>query len=551
MPGSSNVLEQVKQFWASRTGFQKGLLLGGAGVTALMLTLFVRLIGSPDYKPLYQDLDPADAQSLATQLDSQNIPHQLSADGKTVSVPVDKLDAARMMTATQGQPHSGRMGFELFDKMSWGQTEFDEKVAYQRALEGELERTIGTLADVQQARVHLVLPTDSVFLDQQRSAKAAVILRLRHNGLSKDAVVAISRLVSGAVDELKPEDVSIIDADSERSLGLAHDGPGNDQDEEARLTDRLINTLEPVVGTNAIRASVNVDFDEASTDENDEKYDPASSALLSMQRTEDVAGGSPVAGGVPGISSNVPTAKPPQPAQPAKSAKPGAQPTTPPTAQTSATASSPSQSSKTESAQYGVNKTVTHTITPAGGIRRISAALLVDDLIVRTTDKKGKVTVTRQKRSQDELNKIQELAEAAIGFDAKRGDTISVQNLSFDGDATATDLPAPNLVSEVQKTVSDYGSLLRPLTLLALFLMAYVLIIRPVQKHALRQSELTAGLQPALASANAQGLPSESMDAIDVGKRAAQLKQQMSELAKQNPVDTAHAMQSWMREERS
>ena len=542
MPGSSNAVEQVKQFWASRTGLQKGLLLGGAGATALMLTLFVRLIGAPDYKPLYKDLDPADAQSLATQLDSQNIPHQVSADGKEVSVPADKLDAARMLTATQGQPHSGRMGFELFDKMSWGQTEFDEKVAYQRALEGELERTIGTLADVEQARVHLVMPTDSAFIDQKRSAKAAVILRLRHNGLSKDAVVAISRLVSGAVDELKPEDVSIIDADSERSLGLAHDGPGNDQDEEARLTDRLINTLEPVVGTNAIRASVNVEFDQASTDENDEKYDPASSALLSMQRSEDAAGGEPVAGGVPGIASNVPAGKP---------AKPAGQQNNPPAAQTSATASSPSQSSKTESAQYGVNKTITHTITPAGGIRRISAALLVDDLIVRTTDNKGKVKITRQKRSQDELNKIQQLAEAAIGFDAKRGDTISVQNLSFDEDATATDLPVPNLASEVQKTVSDYSSLLRPLSLLGLFLLAYFLVIRPVQKQALRQSELTAGLQPALAAANAQGLPSESMDAIDVGRRAAQLKLQMSELAKQNPVDTAHAMQSWMREERS
>lgn len=545
MPGSSNVVEQVKQFWGSRTGLQKSLLLGGAGATALMLTLFVRLIASPDYKPLYKDLDPADAQALATQLDSQNIPHQVSADGKEVSVPADKIDAARMMTATQGQPHSGRMGFELFDKMSWGQTEFDEKVAYQRALEGELERTIGTLADVEQARVHLVMPTDSVFLDRQRSAKAAVILRLRHNGLSKDAVVAISRLVSGAVDELKPEDVSIIDADSERSLGLAHDGPGDNQDEEARLTNRLINTLEPVVGTNAIRASVNVDFDEASTDENDEKYDPAVSALLTMQRTEDSAAGTSIPSGVPGTASNIPAAKPAKPAGQAS------QQNNAPAAQTSAANSSPSQSSKTESAQYGVNKTIIHTITPAGGIRRISAALLVDDTIVKTTDNKGKVTVKRQKRSQDELNRIQELAEAAIGFDAKRGDTISVQNLSFDSGPADGDLPAPNLASQVQKTVSDYSSLLRPLSLLGLFLLAYLLVIRPVQKHALRQGELTAGLQPALAAADVQGLSSQPTEAIDMGRRAAQLKAQSSELAKQNPVDTARAMQAWMREEPS
>lgn len=546
MPGSANVVEQLKQFWGSRTGLQKSLLLGGAGATALMLTLFVRLLGSPDYKPLYKDLDPADAQALATQLDSQNIPHQVSADGKEVSVPADKLDAARVLTATQGQPHSGRMGFELFDKMSWGQTEFDEKVAYQRALEGELERTIGTLADVEQARVHLVMPTDSVFLDQKRSAKAAVILRLRHNGLSKDAVVAISRLVSGAVDELKPEDVSIIDADSERSLGLAHDGPGSDQDEEARLTNRLINTLEPIVGTNAIRASVNVDFEEASTDENDEKYDPAVSALLTMQRTEDSAAGTAVPSGVPGTSSNIPAGKPAKPAGQANAQSNA------PAAQTPAANSSPSQSSKTESAQYGVNKTIIHTITPAGGIRRISAALLVDDLVVRTTDKKGKVTVTRQKRSQDDLNKIQALAEAAIGFDAKRGDTISVQNLSFDSDTADGDLPAPTLVSQVQKTVSDYSSLLRPLSLLGLFLLAYLLVIRPVQKQALRQGELTAGMQPALATANVQALPSsDPTDAIDASRRAAQLKLQSSELAKQHPADTARAMQAWMREEPS
>src|SRR5580704_19579166 len=338
MPGSSNVVEQVKQFWGSRTGLQKSLLLGGAGATALMLTLFVRLIGSPDYKPLYKDLDPADAQALTAQLDSQNIPHQVSADGKEVSVPADKLDAARMATATQGGPHSGRMGFELFDKMSWGQTEFDEKVTYQRALEGELERSIGTLSDVESARVHLVMPTDSVFLDRDRGAKASVILKLRRGTLSKDAAIAISRLVAGAVDQLKPDDVSIVDADSDRSLSIGADTAdvaGGDGD----LSTRLISTLEPIVGAGKIRASVNVAYDQGTTDESQEKYDPTVSAVLSDQKSEDVSGGSPIPAGVPGTSSNVP--KPQQPQKPAN----------PPMM----------QSSKTENAQYGVNKTVVHT----------------------------------------------------------------------------------------------------------------------------------------------------------------------------------------------
>src|SRR5580658_5840302 len=159
MAGQKNTFEQLKQFWASRTGQQKAFLAGGAGATALLLMVFVRFIGTPDYKPLYTGLEAEDAQTLNAKLDEQGIPHQTSADGKTISVPADKLDAARMQTAEQNGPHSGRMGFELFDKMSWGQTEFDEKVAYQRAMEGELERTIQTLAYVERARVHLVMPT--------------------------------------------------------------------------------------------------------------------------------------------------------------------------------------------------------------------------------------------------------------------------------------------------------------------------------------------------------------------------------------------------------
>ena len=538
MPGFPNVVEQLKQFWTSRTTSQKGFLVGGAAVTAAIVFVFVRLLATPDYKPLFKDLEPADAQTLATQLDAQNIPHQISADGKTVSVPADKLDAARIQTASQGQPHSGRMGFELFDKMSWGQTEFDEKVAYQRAMEGELERTIQTLSDVDSARVHLVLPTDSVFLDRERGAKASVILKLKHNGLSKEAVVAISNLVSGAVDELKPEDVSIIDADSERSLGLAHDGSGNSEDQEARLTARLINTLEPVVGTNAIRASVNVDYDQGSTDESDEKYDPSVSALLSVQRTEDVAGGTAIPSGVAGTSSNLPVPK--------------AKPAAPKSEQTSAAApvQSNTQSSKTESAQYGVNKMIIHTVTPAGRIQRITAALLVDDAVVRT-NQNGKITTTRQKRSQDELSRIQGLAEAAIGFDAKRGDTISVQNLSFDTGANEADLPTANWTTKVQKTVTDYSSVLRPLSILMLFLMAYLLVIRPVQKHALGRGELGAGLQPALADGATHSISAGSQDPAEIARRAAQLKEQTFGLARKSPVDTARAMQAWMREEQS
>ncbi|HUN84079.1 MAG TPA: flagellar basal-body MS-ring/collar protein FliF [Terracidiphilus sp.] len=530
MAGFNNLIDQAKNFWASRNGRQRGFLLGGGVATVVLLAVFVRLLGTPDYKPLFTDLEPADAQTLAAQLDAQHIPHQVSSDGKTISVPADKLDAARLQTASQGQPHSGRMGFEIFDKMSWGQTEFDEKVAYQRALEGELERTIKTLSDVDSARVHLVMPTESVFLDHQRDAKASVILKLHRSGISKDAVLAISRLVSGAVDGLKPEDVSIIDADSDRSLGVGHDGMDNaGEGEEAKLTERLISTLQPVVGTDKIRATVNIDYDQASSEESQEKYDPSVSALLSDQKSEDEAGGGMAAGGVPGTASNVPVSK---------EAKRAAAQATP----------NASQSSRTESAQYGVNKTVLHTITPAGRIERVSAALLVDDAVVRS-ERNGKVTFTKQKRSQAEMEEIRELAEAAIGFDAKRGDTLSVQNMSFDGNAAEAELPAANWATQVQKTVSDYSSIFRPLSLLVLFILAYLFVLRPVQKHALSAADPLA--QPALAGGKTPSLSIGAGGAGDDSLRATQLKEQAIELIKQKPLVSARAMQTWMSEEPS
>ena len=524
MAGNRNVADQAKQFWGTRNGRQKALLLGGVGVTVVLVAMFARLMGTPEYKPLYKDMEPADAQALATQLDSQNIPHQISADGRTVSVPADKLDAARMDTAAKGQPHSGRLGFEIFDKVSWGQTEFDEKVAYQRALEGELERTVGTLADVESARVHLVMPTQSVFVDRERPAKASVIVKLRRDGLSKDAVMAISRLVSGAVDGLKPEDVAIIDADSDRSLGLGRDNTQSSEGEEARLEQRLVNTLEPVVGMNAIRASVNIQYDQGSTEESQEKYDPTVSALLSVQRSQDQAGGSAIPAGVPGTASNLPKDGKAQPKNPQSLA---------------------TQTSTTENAQYGVNKTVTHTVMPAGRIQRLTAALLVDDLVTKT-EKNGKVSYSKRKRTPQEIQQIQQLAEAAIGFDTKRGDTISVQNLSFSPNPADADLPSAGWTSHVQKAVNDYSALLRPLSLLGLFLLAYLFVLRPVQKQVFAPAG--AGMQAALPGVQVPALSAEAAELADPNRRAALLKEQAFELARQKPVDTARATQSWMRE---
>jgi flagellar M-ring protein FliF len=505
----------------------------------LLVTIFVRLIGSSDYKPISTGLEPAEAEALSAQLDADGIPHQTSADGKTVSVPAEKLAEARMKTASQGAQHSGRMGFELFDKMSWGQTEFDQKVTYQRALEGELEKTIETLSDVESARVHLVMAKDSVFLDKEQPAKASVILKLHGKGLPKESAAAISRLVSGAVNQLSPEDVSIIDADSARSLGVGHNGQGDSDGIEESLTQRLIGTLEPVVGTDKIRVSVTVDQTQESTEESQEKYDPAVSAVLSDQKSEETANGGAIPSGVAGTTSNTPSA-----AKSAEANKQGA---------ALSQSQSSSQSSKTESAQYGVNKVVLHTVLPAGRIQRVGAAILVDDMVAKSVQG-GKTTYTRRKWTQPELDKIQGLAEAVIGFDAKRGDTVTVQNMSFDGDSIAADLPAPNWMDKGRKAVADYSSLLRPASLLLLFMLAYLFIVRPIQKQVFSPApvQLSALEQASLAAGpGTNRLGGGYADPDDSAQEAAKLKDQMVGVIKQKPVNSTRAVQAWLREEQS
>jgi flagellar M-ring protein FliF len=532
MAGFDDITKQAQQFWASRSKRQKTLLAVGAAASVLLVSLFAGLLGSPDYKPLYSGLEAADVQTLSAQLDAQSIPHQTSADGKAISVPADKLDVARMQTASQGTPHSGRMGFELFDKMSWGQTEFDEKVTYQRALEGELERTIETLSDVKSARVHLVMPTDSIYEDQQRAAKASVILKLNRDSISKEAIQSIARLVAGAVDGLKPEDVAIIDADSDKPLNVSHDGAMSGEGLEASLTQRLMSTLEPIVGAGNIRASVNVDYDQGSSEESQEKYDPTVSALLSDQKSQDQAGGGAVTGGVPGVASNVPS----------------------PTRAQSGAVSAPqsaTQLSTTENARYGVNRVVLRRVVPAGQLQRISAAILVDDAVVKNVVG-GKVTFARHARSQATLNQIQQLAQAVIGFDAKRGDTISVQDMSFASDEDGAGAAAPGVAERVQKVVSDYSSLLRPMSLLVLFVMAYFFVLRPIQKRALGTDAVQVAEQPALASpVIPEQLALSMKETMGSNQRAGQLQEQTVDLIKQKPLNTTRAVQAWLREETS
>ena len=521
------ILRQLQQFWTGRNRQQRGFLIAGGIATVALLAVFAHLMAAPDMKPLMTGLEPADAQTLAASLTAKGIPNQVSADGRQVSVPAEKMDAARLEVAANGAPHSGRMGFEIFDKVAWGQTEFDEKVNYQRALEGELERTIVTMGAVKSARVHLVMATDSIFLDQARSAKASVALRLRSGSLTHEEVSAIQRLVAGAVDGLKPADVAIIDADSGSSLGSGSDANGDDGEIEKRLQARLIATLAPVVGADHIRASVDVEYDPGSTEQSQEKYDPSVSVPLTVQRSDEETGPGAAVAGVPGTASNVPQSK-------------NGLPNTP------SVPDSGAESAKTENSTYGVNRVVTRTLEPAGRLRRISAALLVDDAVIHKQLPRGRQQEVRMKRSPEELKQLQDLAAAAIGLDTARGDVLTVEDMSFDQPAAADLLP-PSFGDKMRKGLNDYAVAIRYGSLLALFLLGYLLMVRPVQQRALSAAKELKSPQPQPLLADVEPMQLPPLAPGEEALRSGALKEQLVQLVKTKPDSSTKAVQAWLR----
>lgn len=530
MPPLNQVQKQVTDFVTGLTGKQRALLVGAALLTIGILAGFAHMISTPDYVPLTTGMEPADAQALGAKLAAKNIAYQISADGKGVNVPSDKLDSSRMEVASDGMPRSGRLGFELFDKLNWGQTEFDEKVNYQRALEGELERSIQTLRDVESARVHLVMSTDSVFVDRERPAKASVILKLRSGRLSEQTQLGIARLVSGAVDKLSPENVTVIDADTNRPLGMPrHGGGSSDGSLEQEYTARLLQTLEPVVGQQHVRASVNVEYEPSSTEESDETYDPKSAVAVSTQKSEEQVGGS-MAGGVPGTSSNVPGGN-------------GG-------AKQDAESEDGTQLSKSESNTFAVNKVVRHTVQPAGRIRKISAALLVDDAIV-VKEENGKRSESRRKRTADELQQIEALAKAAIGVDVSRGDSLTIENLSFE--QIPVEQPAkPTTVERIRVLLNDWSNMVRYGALIVLFLLAYFLLLRPMKKQLLatfRELPARVAARESLGGGrSAELVPGDATAGLSPEQRAAALKKQLVEKVKREPGATGKLIQGWLNE---
>jgi flagellar M-ring protein FliF len=524
--------------------------------------------GRTDWRVLFSGLDAKDTQQIAQELTAAGIPYQMTEDGSGIEVGADQVDKARMEVATKGMPQSGRMGFELFDKPNWVGSEFDEKVNYQRAMEGELEHTIGTIAAVRSARVHLVLPKDSLFGDEAKSAKASVVLQLKRSSMPPEQVEAIRSLVAGAVENLSPEDVTLVDADGRLNLNAR--GPGAVADDAERgLEDKLVAMLEPTAGSGNVRASVNVSYDESSEEKTDDVYDPAQVATLTMHKSEQTVGQKARVSGVPGPASNTPAAAAPGSVSAAGRAAVGgaAAGAVPPLMKTANSAAQKEaglpvypqsglqggeETATDESGSYAVSRHQSHMEQGPGRIRRVTAAVVVNDRM--SSEGTGKLEHAVWKpRSAEEMQQLEQLAKAAVGFDATRGDQVVIENVGFSSNMPEIKgPPMQRLMDETSSLLNAQPGLLKTMSVLVLGLLLVMIVLKPMTRQmmtALSQTPPLA-LSSGRGGAEAGGIAGHAAPELTVGRAidAQGLYEHVSAQIRKEPAQSTRLLESWIGE---
>ena len=532
-----------------------------AGVAIGIVLFFIFLsarLNTTEMSLMFGDLDPGDSSKIVAKLESMGVPFELRANGRQVLVPSDQTLRLRMSMVEDGLPNGGSVGYEIFDRsQTLGTTNFVQNVNLLRALEGELARTIRSLSDVHEARVHLVMPKRELFSRRQQEPTASVVIKTRGaKKLGKQHVLSIQHLVAAAVPGLKVTRISVID---HRGRLLARAGTGDDEisamatsnneelqrareDRLARIIEEL---LEQSVGIGKVRAQVStkMDFDRITT--NSETFDPEGQVVRSTQTIEENAkSNDSSAGGGVSVANNLPDSR---------------------NSSAGGDGGNSSRSGRTEETiNYEISKTVKSHVRESGVIRRLSIAVMVDGLY--TTDADGKKTY--KSRDEEEIKKLATLVRTAVGFDAKRGDTVEVINMRF---VTAEDTDLGTILPLFGLTKADYFRMAEIFVLSAVGILVILLVVRPIVARTLEAlpSALASAEQSLLANKTADApaltgpadigtagpLPGEDEvdDMIDVaqieGKVRASALKKIEEIVERHPEETVGILRHWMNED--
>lgn len=510
-----------------------------------------------DFRTLYANLPAEDAGEVMTKLKADGIEYRVDDTGTGIRIPSGRVAEVRLKMASAGLPKTGRIGFELFDKSNFGLTEFAEQVNYRRAIEGELERSIMALTEIERARVHISLPKDSVFLESKQEAKASVVVSLRAGAkLSAQNGAAITYLVASAVDRLSPDAVSVIDTRGNLLIRprKASAVEGVDQPEmdleyrqkmERDLASKINSTLEPLLGPDKFRASASVEVDSTSAEQSEESYDPTRSVMVTAQKTEDITGVS-LQAGVPGTASNLPR---------------------PPARQS---VSGGGTTRTTENISYQTSRTIRRTRIPQGTVKRMSLAVLLDQN-VRWEGKGLKAKRIIEPPSAEKIKTIRGLVAAATGFSETRGDLLTVETLPFEstlGAEPPVDLLAPVAPpgSWLQKYLKDLptGMLIGLGLGAAIILIAPLLLLLRRRKskgagaatdNALSESDAAAASfegQLASRAASQDRLDAEALLTLKLPaagtKKSEVLSKHLKKSVKDDPGVSAQLLRTWINE---
>lgn len=519
--------------------------MAAGGIAALIAIVAVSILWSrtPEYRVLFANTSDKDGGAIIAALTQLNVPYRFAPGGAAILVPEDRVHDVRLKLASQGLPRGGTVGFELLENQKFGVTQFQERLNFQRGLEGELSRSIQSIAAVQNARVHLALPTQNGFLREQQKPSASVLLSM-HPGrqIDRAQVAGIVHLIAASVPNLSPKQVSVIDQTG-TLLSSDGDAAANGLDAtqlnyvrsiEATLNQRVLDIVEPIIGAGNVRAQVTADVDFTQSESTAEQYRPNQgdepAAVRSQQKLEAPTGSSTLAQGVPGALSNQPpqatTAPVNGPAQETRAANPQA-------GDQGAGAATTRRESVTN---YEVDKTVRVTRNATGTIKRLSAAVVVDHR--RSVDENGKVVLTPL--TAEELGNVQSLVREAIGFNGERGDSINVVNAPF------TEIEAPKEVElplwrqpENLALARDLG---KQLGLAVLALIVIFALIRPALKAATRPPR-AAGIAEQID--DPLQLPEPASTAKALAHEGAR-HEDILKAARENPATVANVVRNWI-----
>ena len=500
----------------------KRLVVGGVALASLLaFAALISVANKTDYRPLFANLTQEDAGEIVKKLKEQKIPHQIAADGKAILVPSDKVYDLRLTMASEGLPQGGGVGFEIFDRKNFGMTEFVQKLNYQRALQGELSRTIAQIAGVESARVHLAIPEKSLFQDMEKQATASVVLKMRSNrALREGEVQGIVHLVASSIEGMDPEHVTVLDsrgkvlsANSPADPGAKVSGARQETQRAFEKTEeeKLQSLLDRVVGSGKSVARVSASFDFKQVEKFEERYDPESAAVRSEQRSEEKGGVTATASGVPGAQSNLGRAVPGAPGQTGGGSK------------------------TDETLNYEVSRSTARIIEPVGSLSKVSVAILVDGRYELSPGAKPGDSPKYQPRSPDEMQKIEALVKGAVGFNAERGDQVTVANIPFQETGEMAEEPpawydAPIVQTLIKNVLIGLG-----------FLALILFVIRPLLK--MLKVETPTRFLPVVDDADAAQM-------IELQKREHEKMRvtqiELVEKVKQDPYQAAQILQNWL-----